>query len=358
MTRNIAIAATFTLLTAILLAGIFLREKPRLATASNETSATNLERGARDFEQYCATCHGLAGQGNVQYGAPRLNNIVARKTANGSIDGQFGVKNKYGTVRNYIEATLYSGIRDAAMPAFGAQGILRQDQIENITSYVLSWSSPVTDTNAGYQGLPDGVQARADGEATANAPTPDPNANPVDAGKLVFQANCSGCHVMTSQKGAGPGLGGLFLQGGTLAYGTTLPNGQPVSEDNVKTWIKGGAAGFPNVKTVDLQGQQYTQMPGFNNLSAEQFNNLITWLKVHDRDGKETADAAKIRQSKQQTSSPKQPGDNLPMTPIPTGQAQPNSAPGGGQQPTAQVNTTADAESTSSTATAQQTTTP
>jgi cytochrome c oxidase cbb3-type subunit 3 len=244
------------------------------------------------------------------------------------------------------------------MPAFGAQGILRDDQIENITSYVLSWSSPITTTDYGYEGLPTGVAARSDEEATANAPTPDPNANPVDAGGLVFQSNCSSCHNINSEGKTGPGLGGLFSPEGTAAFGTTLPNGQPVSEDNVKAWIKGGSAGFPE-NINDLTGKDWPPMPGFPQLSDEQLNNLVVWLRVHDRDGNETEEAEQIRQSgNTQTESPAQPGDNLPMTPIPTGQAQPNTAPESQQMPTSQVNEGDDAESEATTAEAVDTPTP
>ena len=99
MTRNIAIAAAFTFLTAALLAGIFLREKPRLEEATGAITAERLERGARDYEQYCASCHGLAGQGGV---GPRINNIEARyysPDAQGNIpadNGEFATSRSTG----------------------------------------------------------------------------------------------------------------------------------------------------------------------------------------------------------------------------------------------------------------------
>lgn len=353
MTRNIGIAAVFTLLTAVLLAGIFLREKPRLEEATGAITAERVERGARDYEQYCATCHGLAGQGGV---GPRINNIEARYYSpdpQGNVPAkvQYGIEEKYGTLRNYIEATLVSGIRNAPMPAFGAQGILRDDQIENITSYVLSWNSTYTDTDDVYRGLPTGVAARANLEATRSAPTPDPNANPVDAGGLAFRGQCAGCHAMTDQTLVGPGLGGLFSPEGTAAFGTKLPNNRDVSEDNVREWIRGGTAGFTE-NIPDVTGNHYPSgMPGIQ-LSDEDMNNVIIWLRVHNRDGTETAEADQIRQQGTQG----QPGDenNLPgnqnvPTVIPTGQAQPNSGPESQQMPTSQVNTDADAESTGAT---------
>ncbi len=377
MTRNILVATIFTLGTALLLGAIFLQESPRLEEASGAITAERVERGARDFEQYCATCHGLGGQGGGV--GPRINNIEARyytPDAEGNIpaDAPNGINEKYGTLRNYIEATLFSGIRGAPMPAFGAQGTLRQDQIENITSYVLSWSSPVTTTDSGYDGLPEGVAARADLEATRVAPTPDPNANPVAAGGLVFQnKGCVGCHVMTSEGRTGPGLGGLFQPEGTAAFGTVLPNNQPVNEENVRAWINGGTAGFDQ-NINDLTGKDWPQMPGIA-LTDEEWAKLLVWLREHNRDGTLTPRGQELEQLTGQEFEPgstfsdpsadqgnssgqnRNPGANNVPTVIPTGQAQPNTAPESQQMPTSQVDVTADAESTDATAEAVETTT-
>lgn len=289
MTRNIFIAAVFSLITAVMLGFIFVRESNRIPTAAAAISAERLERGARDYEQYCASCHGMAGQGGVNAGAPALNNIASRyfTPQNGQVpfEAQNGIKEKYGTLRNYVEATLYSGVRNAAMPAFGAQGILRQDQIENIAAYVLSWNSNV----------PQGAQIAANLEATRLAPTPDPNANPVDAAGVVFQTNCASCHLMTSQKLVGPGLGGLFQPEGTAAYGTKLPNGKDVNKEDLFEWLRLGSAGFQQF--IDPQdGQQYPRaMPPFPNLSDDQLNQLYIWLAVHDREGNLTEQGQQIK---------------------------------------------------------------
>lgn len=328
MTRNILIATIFSLATAILLGFVFINESSRMPKATAAVSAEQIERGARDYEQYCASCHGLAGQGNVQYAAPQLNNIVARYTtpdANGTapFDVPNGIKEKYGTVRNYIEATLYSGIRGAPMPAFGATGTMRQDQIENVTSYVLSWNNNV----------PPAAVTAAALAATASAPTPDPNANPVSQGELVFQSRgCVGCHSMADNKLVGPGLGGLFQPEGTAAFGTKLPNNKDVSEETVREWIVGGSAAFPE-NINDLQGNDYPPMPGFA-LTDEEWESLLVWLRVHNRDGTLTEEGEQIIQEAQ--------GGNVApaqqTTAQPTGQpnqpAAPNSPAGPGSTAT------------------------
>jgi mono/diheme cytochrome c family protein len=362
MTRNITIATIFTLGTALLLGLIFLREKPRLNEAGAAISAERLERGARDYEQYCATCHGLGGQGGVQFGAPRLNNIHARYYTPGpdgkaAADQPNGIKEKYGTLRNYIEATLYSGVRGAPMPAFGAQGTLREDQIENITSYVLSWTGEGTSRDPGYEGMPQAVQARADLEATRSAPTPDPNVNPVAAGQLVFQnKTCVGCHAMSDQKLVGPGLGGLFSPEGTAAFGTTLPNNKPVNPENVREWIQGGSAAFPE-NIPDVTGDHYPGgMPGFA-LTDEEWQKLYTWLRVHNRQGELTEEGQQLQQLTGQQFAPEagqpQPGQAQPgpgggtvPTVVPTGPAQPNTAPNSQAQPTSEPQSTAETDAT------------
>lgn len=336
MTRNIFIATIFTLATAVLLGFIFINESSRLPTATAAISAEQIERGARDYEQYCSTCHGLAGQGGVQFGAPQLNNIVYRYTA--SVNGQppaqdapNGIKEKYGTLRNYIEATLYSGIRGAPMPAFGAQGTLRQDQIENITSYVLSMNIGVNGQTE--QNLPQSAVDTANRQATDTAPTPDPNANPVSQGQLVFNSKgCQGCHGMNDQKLVGPGLGGLFSPEGTAAYGTNLPNGKPVNEENVKEWILKGTAGFPD-HIQPLDGQQYAQMPGFQ-ITDEEYQKLLVWLRVHNRDGSLTEEGQQLQQQSLNGQAAPAQQQTVQPTGQPNNPAAPNSPAGPGSTTT------------------------
>lgn len=300
MTRNILIATIFSLATAIMLGIIFIGESRRLPAADAAVTAERIERGARDYEQYCANCHGLAGQGGVNAGAPQLNNIVQRymePDAQGNVpfEQDNGIQDKYGTLRNYIEATLFSGIRGTAMPAFGATGTLRQDQIENITTYVLSWG--------GYEGtLPDAALRSANLEATRVAPTADPNANPLAQAELAFNgAGCNACHLMNDQRSAAgaPGLGGLFQPGGTAAFGELLPNGEPVNEENVLAWIHGGTLAFPeNIESQD--GQEYGVMPGFPNVTDEQYQQMLIWLRAHNRDGSLTEEAQQLQQQGQE----------------------------------------------------------
>ena len=322
MTRNILLGTLFTLASAIALLGIFLTEKAvRIPDATAATEAVQLERGAMDFEQYCASCHGLAGQGLAnETGAPPLNNIVQRymqPNEQGQIpfDQKFGIKEKYGSMRNYIEATLISGIRGTPMPAWSqaAGGPLRMDQIENITSYVLSWNGQV----------PESAVRVAEEVAQAARPTADPNATPFGAGQVVFQTKgCAGCHAPSDAKVVGPGLGGLFQPEGTRAYGTKLPNGKDVNDANVREWILKGTAGFAEHIDPVADGP-FPAMPPMTTLSEDELDQLMVYLQALQRDGTPVEGAAEP----QPTTAAGTEQPTIAPTPQ-SGNVQPPTAPG------------------------------
>lgn len=79
------------------------------------------------------------------------------------------------------------------------------------------------------------------------------------AGRELFQRGCSVCHYANaSQKKVGPGLNGLYKL-------SALPNGAPVTDANVESWIRNGGGLMPPFK---------------NALSPEQMQDLIAYLKT------------------------------------------------------------------------------
>jgi cytochrome c2 len=109
----------------------------------------------------------------------------------------------------------------------------------------------------------------------------------------MFQTKaCVGCHAVTDEKLVGPGLGGLFQPEGTAAFGTKLPNGKDVTDENVYEWIVKGTDGFPeHIDPID--GEQYGKMPAIA-LTEDEYAKLVVYLKAIKRDGTlvEGADAA------------------------------------------------------------------
>ena len=113
-----------------------------------------LAQGKAAFGDNCAPCHGSGGQG--QYGYPNLT--AGRWLWGGTLD--------------QIDTTITHGIRGddadthtSAMPAFGKDGILKPEQIQQVANYV----------------------------RTLDKLDPEPGVD-VEAGKKIFADNCSACH--------------------------------------------------------------------------------------------------------------------------------------------------------------------
>lgn len=294
MTRNLTIATVFLLASMVLLGYIWVRERYVLSAREERFQGALLSRGARDYEQYCASCHGLTGEGGVANGAPRINNLPTTLQQQDRLEGATGIIAKYGTPRNFVEAVITSGVRGTAMPRWSAKlgGPLRDDQIQDIAAYISNWwAAPGVDT-ANISA--DAMQVAADFKGTAQAIPSGACAGPVECGKPIFQANCASCHTL-SNKDSGvpaPGLGGLFSAEGTAAFGAVLPNSKPVTPENWVEWMKQGGAAFAGgtlAKPASGFGPYVIQaMPPFPQFTDEQIADLLAFLSVHDRNGEQT----------------------------------------------------------------------
>ncbi|HJZ49232.1 MAG TPA: c-type cytochrome [Roseiflexaceae bacterium] len=296
MTRNLTIATVFMLAATLLLGFIWVRENSVLS-ARSERFTGNLEaRGARDFEQYCAGCHGLTGEGGVRNGAPQINNLPTTLQEAGRLDGATGIIAKYGTVRNFVESTITSGVRGTAMPRWSARlgGPLRDDQIKNIASYIQGWwaapgtksaniSADAAAAAAAYK------KAEQEKDLAAN-----PNASPAERGQIVFFGQCASCHNLNDKDSGvpAPGLGGLFGPDGTAAFGKVLPNTKPVTVENWVEWVKKGGAAFANGRLAQPAAGHgpfnINGMPPFPTFTDEQLGYLLAFLSIHDRSGAQT----------------------------------------------------------------------
>ncbi|MBA3468494.1 MAG: cytochrome c [Herpetosiphonaceae bacterium] len=290
MTKNIAISLFFTLATVALLGFIWFGQTyDRLEATNKREVALQLEFGQRNYEQYCASCHGLSGEGAGpgNAGAPALNSLQATKgpgTETYTITN--GIQKKYGSLRNYVEAIITSGIRGTAMPAWAEQG-MRGDQIQAIAAYVMAMQGGAVS--------PVALETAQDWKATEVAklpPSPTPNEPPLDdpeadAGRAQFRRVCSSCHNVTDQPLVGPGMAGLFFPEGTKSYGTILPNGKEVNDANVLEWIKVGGGGpgvHPPAADAPVGGTEYGPMPGQAGIyTDEEINQIIAYLKTLER---------------------------------------------------------------------------
>jgi cytochrome c oxidase cbb3-type subunit 3 len=293
MTRNLTIATIFLLASTLLLGYIWVRENTVLAQRTERFDGALLTRGARDYEQYCASCHGLTGEGGVANGAPQINNLP--NTLGDRLNGPTGIVAKYGTVRNFVEATITSGVRGTAMPRWSARlgGPLRDDQIQNIAAYVSSWWGPQGSTgpNISADAAAAAAAYKKAQQAAASAGAPD---TPVGRGQAIFTANCASCHNLNDKDSGvpAPGLGGLFGPDGTAAYGKVLPNTKPVTVENWVDWVKNGGAAFASGQQAEPAAghgpYQISAMPPFPTLTDEQLGYLLAFLSSHDRSGNPT----------------------------------------------------------------------
>jgi cytochrome c len=103
-------------------------------------------------------------------------------------------------------------------------------------------------------------------------PIPAPQGD-VAAGEAVFTRGCMTCHTTTDDQLVGPGLAGLFAPGGPtlpqgVDYGGKLPNGQPITDEQVRAWIRSGGQGRigfmpPNGNLPALTDEELTDLIAF-----------------------------------------------------------------------------------------------
>jgi cytochrome c oxidase cbb3-type subunit 3 len=337
MTRNLTIATLFLLGCTLLLGYIWVRENGVLTARAERFDGALVTRGAHDYEQYCASCHGLTGEGGVNAGAPSLNNLPARLQEQNRLDGPTGITAKYGTILNFVQATVSSGVKGTAMPRWSARfgGPLRDDQIVNIATYVSKW----WDTQ-----IPaDAQQVAAEFKATQEAILLSAAASntPVGRGQALF-GQCSSCHNLNDKDSGvpAPGLGDLFGPDGTAAFGKTLPNGKPVTPADFFEWVKKGGAAFAAQEVKPSAGHGpyvIAAMPGFPTLTDQQLADLLAFISTHDRSGEQKLPPI----GPDGKPLPEQPGGTpgaapagTPLTTPAAPGAQPNTAPGGSSGPT------------------------
>ena len=133
-----------------------IRKNPELLAAAQTA-------GRITFANNCQPCHGAGGAGQVGYPA-----LAA---------GAWIWGGKLEDIQQTVTYGIRSGLdqaRDSAMPKFGADGLLKPDEIQQVANYVES----------AYFGL-------RDNDATPAS---------IEAGKALFTANCAACH---GEKGEG-----------------------------------------------------------------------------------------------------------------------------------------------------------
>ncbi len=297
MTRNLAASVIFLLATAILTLYIWYTEKEFMAVRNERIEGLKVAKGAFDFEANCARCHGITGEG---ISGTRINYLYVRNpdgTEEGTLidEGRWygtdQIKEKYGTLRNYIEATATSGIRNTAMLAWSQDygGPLRDDQIENIATYIMSWQGK----------MPQGAEKDALAYQAQEIAKAMEGTDPLEVGEALYTSTCASCHTLNSTTKVGPGQGGLFTEEGTTSFGTKLPNNKDITFETFREWVHEGSVGFTEEELNEVevlepyweQGKKRTVMTAFPTIDDKGIVALIAYMSQFDRDGNVTLPA-------------------------------------------------------------------
>jgi len=240
---RILIGIVVVLISISTLIFIAVNEPDRQEEFKGAFAGRSIETGAGMFEEYCSPCHGDKGQG-IEGRAPNINSQYFF-----SPDGRRKELNYLGTMDAYITLTVAGG-RPAQstsgpwaqnMPTWSSDygGPLRNDQIDSIVDYILSWEEYAPDLNA---------------EPTPIVGTPE------ERGKALFSAmGCIGCHTIAGEGGAvGPDLTGVVANKGA---------------DYVHQSIIS-----PNAVIVEGYSENIMPQNFSERMTDEQINDIITYL--------------------------------------------------------------------------------
>jgi len=244
--RNLLLGIIATILVVVLLVVIYVAEETRMAHETKAQRGELIARGARLYDTYCAGCHGKRGEGLPGIYPPlNVEDLWA-----GREDIGF-----YGTLHDYIALNISAGHPEQRMPSWADEygGPLRDDQIEDLTQFILNWMGP----------QPAGVRV----EVPETIPIPPPEIEPVAEGTPVpevgedvtrggqiFAAACVRCHGADAK---GTDLGPSLLSAQVMAK----------SDDEIESAIANGKPG--------------TSMPGWSDLVRPQdIANVVAYLRA------------------------------------------------------------------------------
>ncbi|HZY43809.1 MAG TPA: c-type cytochrome, partial [Anaerolineae bacterium] len=253
----------------------------RMQIEARAQKARSIEAGALIFISNCSTCHGDNGEGvpgkglalNPDLFTKHYPAIQAARTFN-------------GTLHDFIKATVASGrpvpsaYADSQggfanpMPTWSQQfgGPLRDDQIEDVTNFILNWEAQAM---AGPVLPPfNGIGA----DLTVPLPTGDA-ARGADlfAQKVKFEsgsaAPCKACHSLQPNTViVGPSLSDIGMMGATMVPGKAAADYIRESVQNPSAFIVPGNEKFVN------NGKSLMPEGLGNNMSAQDLADLIAYL--------------------------------------------------------------------------------
>lgn len=259
---------------------LLLWEPPRMEAQTANWDGRSIEKGAEIWNNNCYVCHGVEGKGGT---GPALNSkyFFTQRLKDLSYAG---------TMRDFVGSTVTSGRPSKAvsqwsvmMPTWSNRfgGPLRDDQIVNVTNFVLNWETEAlqqTDAEDPWIPFQDAPSSGDVGGETAGDAVDAAEASGPRPPQQLFTKNipdgmgCYACHNIdapqtTTERGAiGPNLGNLPEVAGTMVPGMS-------AEDYVRTSIL-----QPNDFIVEGYMAGIMPQDFGTRMTEEEINSLVAWL--------------------------------------------------------------------------------
>ncbi len=270
----LGIVSVFIAIAVLIFMGIF--EENRMAAQDANWNGRSIEKGAELFANNCSSCHGLDGKGGP---GPALNSKYFFTQRLEDVEYT-------GTLEDYIKLTVAAGRPSKAasgqwsvvMATWSVDygGPLRNDQIQQVTNYILNWEEEALAQTAEedpwipFQDTPSkAADGTAEEEAAAESAEP---AGPREPSEIFAQLGCAGCHVLdqpqtnTNRGPVGPNLGNLAENAATRVEGLS-------AEEYVHQSIV-----EPNAHIVDSYPANIMPSGLADRMTEEELNNLVAWL--------------------------------------------------------------------------------
>ena len=272
---------------AVMLAGVVLgfvgtQEDNRMTAQAENWDGRSIEKGAELFANNCVSCHGPEGHGAA---GPALNShyFFAQRIKDVGFTG---------TQEDYIRLTIAAGRPSKAnaqwgvvMPTWSSRygGPLRDDQVQQLTNYVLNWESTAMTQTADedpwiqFKDAPSKLSAE---ELAAFGQTPvttTVSSGPRTPQVLFQELACSGCHNLSLPQDAsnqgqpGPNMGNLAENAANRIPGM-----------DARTYVHNSILD-PN--SFIVPGYQPNIMPQglTDRMTQEEYDALVDWLISPDR---------------------------------------------------------------------------
>ena len=213
----------------VLLGLIGLLELPRMEAQTNSWEGRGVEKGALLYASNCSSCHGIDGRGGA---GPALNShyfFTQRLNDMGFTGSQY----------DYVALTVAAGRPSkvstqwsVVMPTWSVDygGPLRNDQVENLSHYVMNWESAALAQSAEedpwipFEDAPS--KASPEDLAAGGADTGD-TGGPRPPEELFVSMGCAGCHNLDEPQTddnrgpVAPNMGNLIDHGSQRVDGQT-----------------------------------------------------------------------------------------------------------------------------------------